>query len=30
VIDELNDTADATIQLGSEFHVNQINATAPV
>jgi len=30
VLDELNGTADATIQLGDEFHVNQNNAAATV
>jgi Putative Ig domain/IPT/TIG domain/PKD domain len=30
VLDELNGTADATIQLGSDFHVNQNNGAATV
>ena len=30
VLDELNGTANATIQLGSEFHVNQTNGAASV
>jgi hypothetical protein len=30
VLDELNGTADATIQLGSDFHVNESNGAASV